>query len=201
MLFRRWFGFVVSFGGHAPHVLRAHMGHTRGEPNEFWLAAAYGLLLPPLYPNEFGLTAAHGLFLPPLFPGQRIEYADPGVQLDDTHDTRGKVSLASSEAFNSTPMGGTFRFRFRLAPRTHVPWGAFVASLTKSRGVPTRNVLPPLSRGQGADQFRDARIKDVASRKSGGVFWVGILLDLIRPTTRAMHLHGAYVRGARRYRD
>ena len=30
---------MISLGGQAPHVLRAHMGHTCGEPNEVELAA------------------------------------------------------------------------------------------------------------------------------------------------------------------
>ena len=32
--------------------------------------------------------------------------------------------------------------RFRLAPRTYAPWGVRVVSQTKSRKIPTRNILP-----------------------------------------------------------
>ena len=36
--------FLILLGGQAPHVLRAHVGHTRGEPNGTELTAAQGLL-------------------------------------------------------------------------------------------------------------------------------------------------------------
>ena len=39
----------------------------------------------------------------------------------------------------SPPWGS---IRFRLALRTYAPWGVRVVSQTKSRNIPTRNVLP-----------------------------------------------------------
>ena len=35
---------MVSLGGQAPHVLRAHIGRTCGEPNEIELTAAHGFI-------------------------------------------------------------------------------------------------------------------------------------------------------------
>ena len=47
-----WVCFLISLGGQAPHVLRAHtwahMGHTRGGPNEIELTAAHGSVYRPL---------------------------------------------------------------------------------------------------------------------------------------------------------
>ena len=50
--------FLISFGGQAPHVLRAHMGmHTCGEPNEIELTAAHRLFYRPLFrPRPSTLT-------------------------------------------------------------------------------------------------------------------------------------------------
>ena len=39
-----WALFLISLGGQAPHMLRAHMGHTCGEPNEIELTVAHRLL-------------------------------------------------------------------------------------------------------------------------------------------------------------
>ena len=36
-MFFAWVFFLISFGGQAPHVLRAHMGRTCGEPNKIEL--------------------------------------------------------------------------------------------------------------------------------------------------------------------
>ena len=38
------------------------------------------------------------------------------------------------------------------------------------------------------------------TKKSGNIFRVGIFLDFVRLTTRTMHPHGVYVRGAKRNR-
>ena len=42
--------------------------------------------------------------------------------------------------------------------------------------------------------------KKRSKKKGGNVFWVGIVLDFARLTTRTMHPHGAYVRGTKRNR-
>ena len=45
-----------------------------------------------------------------------------------------------------------------------------------------------------------ARVMACAQKKSGHTFRVGIFLDFVRVTTRTMHPHEAYVRGATRNR-
>ena len=46
---------MISLGGQAPHVLRAHMGvhRTCREPNEIELTAAHGLRYRPLFQAKF----------------------------------------------------------------------------------------------------------------------------------------------------
>ena len=61
---------------------------------------------------------------------------------------------------STSPRWGSVRFRF--APRTYAPWGCIVrvASRTKSRQVPTRNILPLVSvvrrkRGRGSSRAKE----------------------------------------------
>ena len=42
-MFFGWVFFLISLGGQARHVLRAHMGRTCGEPNEIESPATHGL--------------------------------------------------------------------------------------------------------------------------------------------------------------
>ena len=43
-MFSGWWLFpLILLGGEAPHVLRAHMGRTCGEPDELELTVAHGL--------------------------------------------------------------------------------------------------------------------------------------------------------------
>ena len=82
-------------------------------------------------PNEIELTirVLTGDFTPP-FPGLLRQARAAAVRL-------------TSRSI-SPPWGS---IRFRLAPRTYdaPPWGVRVVSQTKSRKIPTRNILPLFS--------------------------------------------------------
>ena len=43
VMFFGWVVFLISVRGQAPHVLRAHTGHTCGEPDEIEMTAVHGL--------------------------------------------------------------------------------------------------------------------------------------------------------------
>ena len=135
-----------------------------------------------------------------------VELATPtGVELN------GSVRAPAARRSISPPWGS---IRFRLALRTYAPWGVRVVSQTKSRKIPTRNILPLLCAHlrlgvhipyeELRHALRDRRVRHkvliIITKKSGDIFRVGIFLDFVRLATRTMHPHGAYVRGAKRNR-
>ena len=81
-----WVFFLIPLGGQAPHMLRAHMGHTCGEP------------------NEIELTAAHGSFYRP------VERYPPGEALVSNTQPLDYAERYATRAVQSHPDGGPFDF-------------------------------------------------------------------------------------------
>ena len=79
---------LISLG--SPHVPRAHMGRTCGEPNESELAAAHGSLYRPI------IVPRPPIVVPPHYC--TAPFQATGLRTAIIHGTR-------REPFNSTPMG------------------------------------------------------------------------------------------------
>ncbi len=94
-----------------------------------------------------------------------------------------EVSLFACEAFD----GGVAVWRARDAK----PVADQLGSARREQQVSTRH---------GHECAEVVLVKIPDEEKSGKTFRVGIFLDFVWLTTRTMHPHGAYVRGARRNR-
>ena len=101
------------------------VGHTCGEPNEIELTAAHVLF----YRSLSGLTRKE---VDALF--DHVCAGQPAALV-----TTAKVRVPGRSV---PPRWGSIRFRLALRTYNPPPWGVRVVSLTKSRKIPTRKMLP-----------------------------------------------------------